>query len=97
MTDNDKPMLAFYDKVVAILSKKSYNHPKNDMCTAGICSWCKTETSYNVSGLLPLVAWFLKHGPDISPGWVLTARRDGFNPEELHDVMLGIFIGGDQG
>ena len=62
-----------------------------------LCSWCKGKEEFNSKGLLPLVAWFLEFGPEVSMGWTLTAKRDGFNAEELHEILLGIFVAGGKG
>ena len=94
---NDKTLHVFYGKVYDVLlrRKTASGHPIDGMCTSGNCSWCKSDRDRdtNATGLLPLVAWFLKHGPHVSEGWTLTAKVNGFNAEDLHDTMLGIFIG----
>ncbi len=57
--------------------------------------WHATPTESGWKGLRQLAAAFWKDGPDVGDDWKRTARRYGYDPEELHEILLGVFLGSD--
>ena len=96
MSADTEKLARFYDNVVGVIAEKNNKnrHAPDASCFAGLCEWCPKERNWR--GLLPLVQDFLKLGPGVSRSWKLAATRDGFNSGELHDIMIGVFIGADK-
>lgn len=42
-----------------------------------------------------LVTTFFQTAPDVDDDWKRAVRTTGFVPEDLHDLLLGVFLGGD--
>lgn len=58
--------------------------------------WHATPTESGWKGLRQLAAAFWKDGPDVNDDWKNAARRYGYDPEELHEILLGVFLGSDR-
>ena len=96
MTTTDKKLKPFFEAVVNVVVRKKVNlhHPEDD-CFKGECLWCLPQ--HNWDTFRALVTLFWKDAPEVSEGWKALARNCGFgfDPDELHDILLGVFIGGD--
>ena len=104
MTVDHKSLNAFFGNVVdAFITTPEHFHWPRTECFTGECKHGEVSTRLrspearlcNWKGILILAAWFLKHGPDVDDDWNGIAWEWGCDPERLHDVFLGIFIGGD--
>lgn len=104
MTDIDvnKKLRAFFDAVVNVLrTKVVYFHDPGRRCfessckEGGICSKDPFTLGCNWRGILNLVTTFWEYGPDFNADWERLARRNGFRADDLHDLLLGVFIGGN--
>ena len=101
---NHKQLSTFFNRVVGTLKREyvSFHWPAAvcfaDLCTKhavkpiglgvvnGTCNW---------RSLRILAFEFFNHAPEVSAIWESDAMRAGFDPDLLHEIMLGIFIGGD--
>ena len=86
-----------YKDVADIISERDPEclHYPTARCRAGHCTGCKGR--YDWDGLAVLIAAFLNAGGDVDDRWKERARQAGFEfePDSLHDILLGIFVGGD--
>ena len=96
MTVDDKKLETFHVAVAKLFAEKmNLSHYPRDDCFSGMCSFCMTR--YSWSALRGLVAAFWKAGgSDINDDWREIAEHAGFEPDDLHGIMLGIFVGGDR-
>ena len=102
MTTDDNKLIRFFDTVIRVLWKKcAYFHWPETECFEGSCSEGTITITHplgrgcNWKALLELSAWFLKRGPNVDDNWKQIARKVGCNPESFHELLLGVFIGGD--
>ena len=101
-TTADKKLERFFDSVVNCLLNKSVNFhwPSGDCFNRSCRRGGATDTGVlvllcNWKDIMILSAWFLKYGPEVDDDWKRVAREGRFNPSDLHDIFLGIFVGGD--
>ena len=95
MTGGEKQQ-AFYNNTVGLLiEKRGGNHSPDSSCFKGSCWWCH-KNQFDWGMLVPLVKIFWEEGPDVSEVWKRSAASRGFDTEELHDVLVGAFVGGDR-
>lgn len=95
MISGNKNWQAFYGNLVhALIEKNERLHYPDSTCYQGHCG-CITR--FNWREFRRLAKWFWDHGPDVDEDWKRTAQRATFefNADDLHDIMLGVFIGGD--
>lgn len=94
-TFSDAKLQAFYKSAVVAVGEKHKNvqDPKGYR-VPGRC-WCNDECKWNT--ISQLVDRFWNHGPDVDDAWKSDAQRSGFDPEELHDTLLGVFVVGTSG
>ncbi len=94
--NTDKKLGTFVTNVVSVLLDKNRGfHVPDSSCFKGTCGQCRTAgTTVNWNAILQLAIWFWKHGPDIDDGWKRAARNYRVDPDELHETLLGVFIGG---
>ena len=105
--DEKKKLTRFFDAVTRVIMSRVVTtrarvfHDPTSACFNGSCirPGIGAAGAYtrkcNWNDLLKLSGWFLKHGPEIDEIWKREARTGRFNPEELHDIMLGVLVGGD--
>lgn len=62
--------------------------------TAGRCQAC--GIIHDVSVFCEIVSRFWEQGGDVDEDWRRLAKAHGFDPDSLHDIMLGVFVGGDR-
>lgn len=93
---DDERQRAFYDNVVGLLiEKRGGKHYPDSKCFRGECWWC-LKNHFDWKGLIPLVKMFWMEGPDVPKEWTRSAALLRFNAEELLDVLVGAFVGGDR-
>ena len=108
MTEDEKrKLMGFFDAVIRVVTSHIVTkriglfHDPSPSCFNGSCirPGIGFEGAYtrkcNWNDLLELSKWFLKHGPEVDEIWKREARNGRFNPEEIHDIMLGVLVGGD--
>ena len=96
MNISDDKLKPFFDAVVNVVVRKKVNlHHPEDECFEDKCSWCLPQHSWSI--FLALVTLFWKDAPEVSEGRKALARNCGFgfDPDELHDILLGVFVSGD--
>lgn len=97
---SDKAERAFYGKAVyTIVTRnpgKVFMHYPDAVCFNGECGR-RMHVQCNWQLLINLVKIFWKEGPDMNDGWNRRARQRGFDSGELHELLLGVFIGADGG
>lgn len=89
---------ALYNAVIGLMVKRKAHaiHYPDDDCFKGECTWRKSVSkTCDWKPLLHLVVAFWKDAPNVTESWKAAARRRGFDADELHDVLLAVFIGGD--
>ena len=85
----------FYDTLCVVISRKKawpdlYKHDiGNDACLA-----CGSR--HNWSAFHDIVTMFWDGVGDTNADWRRIAKAHGFDADNLHEVMLGVFIGGDK-
>ena len=97
MTVADKNLGTFVNNVVSVMLDKNRGiHAPDSRCFKGTCGQCRTAgTRVNWHIVLQLATWFWETGPDIEDGWKRAAQNNRVDPDELHEILLGVFIGGD--
>lgn len=102
MTPTNKQLESFFDTLVSVLNRKcvAFHYPrqqcwKNECVCWGVSLISPALPNCNWKNIRILAARFFEHGPDIDPAWKVDACITGFVPEVLHDLLLGIFVGGD--
>lgn len=109
MTPDDEKLEKFFDDVVADLAGKvlgeentNFHYPSVD-CFEDACAHRSafpvnpTTLLCNWENLLHLSAWFLKYGPEVDDVWEKVVQNIVVEPGALHELLLGIFIGGSEG
>ena len=102
MTTDDRKLAAFFGAVVNVLAYRAgaFHYPGR-ACFDGGCGYFGVVLG---SPAPPLCNWknihvlakrFFERGPDVNTKWKADACITGFVPEVLHDILLGVFIGGD--
>lgn len=96
MTDDDKKLETFTCDVIEVVRVKNPNfHSPDRFCLEGVCPWCVTNIrDGNWNALVRLAQWFWRYAPDVSDNWRDKAQHADFDPDGLHELMLGVFIGG---
>lgn len=79
-------------KIACERNKKNRVHWPDEDCFKGKCG-CRKKFSWK--GFRQLALWFWRHGPEVAEDWKVIARRRGFDPDDIHDLFLGVYIGGD--
>lgn len=102
MTADDRKLERLFDSVVNCLLNRSVTfHWPEPICFGGSCMgggvapMGALTQRCNWKDLLVLSAWFLKYGPDVDDDWKRVAREGRFYPDQLHEMFLGVLVGGD--
>lgn len=107
MNIRDDKLNPFFGAVTRVIisrivtNKNALFHDPRPACFDGSCiqAGISAADAYtrkcNWNDLLKLSAWFLIHGPEVDEIWKREAWTGRFNPEDLHDIMLGVLVGGD--
>lgn len=104
MSAEEEKLDAFFLAVAKVLGTKiaHFHHPTVE-CFVGSCKRSGIVQvapyfqSCNWKGIHRLARDFYRHAPEVDRDWKHLARNNGFEPDYLHDIMLGVFIGSDQG
>ena len=98
VTADDKNLEAFYRNIADIIVEKNrLSHYPHTACFSGICEVCM-RLKYKWTLFVNLVTTIWKIGPDVSENWMKAAAHTdlGFTADELHGIILGVYIGGDR-
>lgn len=94
---DDKKLNGFFHNVVTALVKNgAHLHPPNlSIRERRNCPWCQNRFRVaNWYSLILLTSCFWGSGPEVDDRWKQGARVAGFNADNLHETMLGAFVGG---
>ena len=95
MIGKDRKVDAFYNDMCNVLQKKK---AWPDMAifnlAAGRCRTCGSLHDWSVVHEIATTFW--ECGGDIDADWKRLVEVHGFDADELQEIMLGVFIGGDR-
>lgn len=100
MTPEEKKLGAFFENAIRSFGNTfvDFHFPRRS-CFDGTCARSGLKTSKailnqcNWEALHALIEDFFKTAPDVTEDWKAMARRATFCPDELHDILIGVFLG----
>lgn len=104
MTADDEKLDAFFNNVVGVLRIKSddYHFPRR-ACFEGTCRRSGLSLGIqfyrkcNWESLLFRIVDFFNSAPDVTEAWKARVLDVGVNPNDFHDILIGVFIGSARG
>lgn len=95
MIGKDRELDKFYDNLCDFLSrKKAWPDGGIVGLVQGVCHGCGYRHEWSV--FHEIVTTFWEQGGDVNDNWKHVAKVHGFDADALHELMLGVFIGGDR-
>ena len=98
---HDKKLRAFFDGVVNVIAEQhGVPHWPNDDCFKNECVetgvaplrlMCPMKCNWKY--IFDLAEDLFRNGPEVNDGWKRGAGILDFDPDDLHDLMLGVFLG----
>ena len=96
MTPDDPKLERFYDAVVYALDRTYTRwHLPDPECYVNRCRWSSKQCDW--TEIRDIVRAFWKDAPDVNRRWKREAKRLRFDVDAFHELLLGIFIAGDEG
>lgn len=106
MTADEKTLDSFFDSVVGVLQfgdkSREFHFPRR-LCFDGSCQRFGLSIgkyfyrACNWTPLLDLVTEFFDGAPDVTADWKARAQVIGLIPNDLHEILISIFLGSDSG